>query len=208
MLRLYLLGGEDLERKDSREIDQIAFRDAGGHPLVVVFPWTSKTKGRQDLYRRQMVEYFKDMGARGVRFVEPTLPYTEIVKLVEDSDLIYLPGGDPQLLIELMRNTGAAHLLRTYDKVIIGNSAGAVALAQEYVLLAEEGCLIAAVSSGLGLLDFSVAVHYEPSMDAQLEDLSTSRDILAIPEGSALFFTDCSISLLGDVAIFIEGKKT
>jgi dipeptidase E len=207
MLRLYLLGGEDLESKDSKEIDHMAFRDAGGNPLVVVFPWTSKAKGRQDVQRRMMVDYFKELGARGVRFVEPTLPYTEMVKLVEDSDLIYLPGGDPKLLVELMRNTGAAHLLRTYDKVIIGNSAGAVAMAQEYVLLAEEGFSTFTVSSGLGLLDFSVAVHYEPSMDAQLESLSTSRDILAIPEGSALFFSDCSISLLGEVEIFKEGKK-
>jgi len=40
-----------------------------------------------------------------------------------------------------------------------------------------------------------------------LESLSTSRDILAIPEGSALFYSDCSISLLGEVEIFKEGKK-
>jgi dipeptidase E len=207
MLRLYLLGGEDLGAQASKDIDRIAFRDAGGDPLVLVFPWTSKAKGRQDVPRRLMVDYFKGLGASGVRFVEQTLPYTEMVKLVEESDLIYLPGGDPKLLIELMRSTGAAHLLRTYDKVIIGNSAGAVALAQEYVLLAEEGYSTFVVSSGLGLLDFSVAVHYESSMDAQLEGLSLSRVIVAIPEGSALFFTDCSISLLGEVVIFREGRK-
>lgn len=208
MLCLYLLGGEDLEKRDSKEINRKAFRDAGGHPLVVVFPWTSKATGRQDIYRRMMVDYFKELGAKGVRFVEPTLPYTEMVKLVEESDLIYLPGGDPKLLIELMRNTGAAHLLRTYDKVIVGNSAGAVALAQEYVLLAEEGYNTFIISSGLGLMDFGVAVHYEPSMDAQLENLSTSRNIIAIPEGCALLYSDCSISLLGNVALFQEGKKT
>lgn len=207
MLRLYMLGGEDLDARDSMEIDQKAFRDAGGRPLVVVFPWTSRLTGRQDANRRVMVDYFKALGARGVRFIEPTLPYPEMVKLVEESDLIYLPGGDPKLLIEQMRNTGAAHLLRTYDKVIMGNSAGAVALAQEYVLLADEGYSTFTISSGLGLLDLGVAVHYEPSMDAQLESLSTSRDIVAIPERAALFYSDCSISLLGDVALFQGGQK-
>lgn len=206
MLRLYLLGGEDLKAQDSMEINRQAFRDAGGSPLVVVFPWTSREKVRQDTYRRLMVDYFKGLGAKGVRFVEPSLPYPDMVKLVEQSDLIYLPGGDPKVLIERLRNTGAAHLLANYDKVILGNSAGAVALCAEYVLLAEDSDAFT-VSSGLGLVDVGVAVHYDPYMDAQLENLSTSRNIFAIPEGGAVVMSRCSISLIGPVAVFQEGKK-
>lgn len=206
MLRLYLLGGEDLKARDSMEINRQAFKDAGGDPLVVVFPWTSREKARQDTYRRLMVDYFKELGAKGVRFVEPSLPYPDMVQLVEQSDLIYLPEGDPKALIERMRNTGASHLLAKYDKVILGNSAGAVALCAEYVLLLEESDAFA-VSSGLGLVEVGVAVHYDPYMDAQLENLSTSRNIFAIPEGGAVVISRCSISLIGPVAVFQEGKK-
>jgi peptidase E len=206
MLRLYLLGGEDFNAKGSREVNSQAFIDAGGAPLVVVLPWTSKEKLRQDAHRRLMVDYFKELGAKGVRFVEPSLPYPDMVKLVEQSDLIYLPEGDPKVLIERMRNTGAAHLLTNYDKVILGNSAGAVALCAEYVLLSEESDTFA-ISSGLGLVDLGLAVHYDPYMDAQLESLSTSRNIFAIPEGGAVVVSHCSISLIGPVAVFQEGKK-
>lgn len=205
-MRLYLLGGEDLSVKGSREINRQAFKDAGGAPLVVVFPWTSRAKAGQDRYRRQMVDYLKELGAKGVRFVEPTLPFPEMARLVEESDLIYLPGGDPKVLVERMRNTGASLLLANYEKVILGNSAGAVALCSEYVLLSEESDTFT-VSSGLSLVDFGLAVHYDPYMDAQLESLSTSRNIFAIPEDGAVIITCCSISLVGAVAVFQEGRK-
>ncbi|MDD1755636.1 MAG: Type 1 glutamine amidotransferase-like domain-containing protein [Methanomassiliicoccales archaeon] len=206
MLRLYLLGGEDIKDRGSKEVNGHAFSDAGGSPLVVVFPWTSREKVREDAYRRLMVDYFKELGARGVRFVEPSLPYPDMVKLVEQSDLIYLPGGDPKVLIERMRNTGASHLLANYEKVIVGNSAGAVALCAEYVLLSGDSDTFS-ISSGLGLVDLGVAVHYDPYMDAQLESLSTSRNIFAIPEGGAVVVSRCSISLIGPVAVFQEGRK-
>lgn len=206
MLRLYLLGGEDVKAKDSREVNLQAFRDAGGAPLVVVFPWTSRERVREDLQRRLMVEYFKELGASGVRFVEPSLPYPDMAKLVEHSDLVYLPDGDPKALVERMRNTGAAHLLASYDKVLVGNSAGAVALCSEYVRLSEDSSAFS-ISTGLGLVDLGLAVHYDPYMDAQLESLSTSRNIFAIPEGGAVIVSRCSISLVGAVAVFQEGSK-
>ena len=44
MLRLYMLGGEDIEKRDSRTLNELAFRDAGDSPSVVIFPWASKAK--------------------------------------------------------------------------------------------------------------------------------------------------------------------
>ena len=207
MLRLYFLGGEDLQERNSKEIDQRAFQEAGGSPSVLVFPWTSKTTAREDKYRRLMVEYFKELGARAVRFVEVSLPYTEMVQLVEQSDLIYLPGGDTRLLLDRMRNTGAAHLIQVYDKIILGNSAGALALCKEFVLRPEGEGGGLSIGSGLGLVDFSVAVHYEPSQDQELEGLSKDRHIFAIPEGGALVFDECNICLFGEVVMFQDGSK-
>jgi dipeptidase E len=205
MLRLYLLGGEDISIRNSKEIDSQAFADAGGSPLVVVLPWT-KGKMREDVQRRALVDYFKDLGARGVRFIEPSLPYSEMVKLVEQSDLIYLLGGDPKVLVERMRSTGVANLLMSYDEVIVGNSAGALALCSEYVLMSEESDA-PTFSSGLGLVDIGLVVHYESYMDAQLERLSTSRSLFAIPQGGAVVISCCSISLIGHVAVFQGGNK-
>ena len=206
MLRIYLLGGEEISIRDSKEIDSQAFADVGGSPQVVVFPWTSRERTREDVHRRVLVDYFKDLGARGVRFIETSLPYPDMVKLVEQSDLIYLPGGDPRALVERMRSTGAVNLLTSYDKVIMGSGAGALALCSEYVISSAESDAFT-VTSGLGLVDIGLAVHYESYMDSQLETFSTSRSVFAIPEGGAVVISCCSISLIGHVAVFQGGKK-
>lgn len=86
-----------------------AIRDAGAAPSVAVFPWGSK--GREEKQRRFLVTSLKEMGARTVRFVEHSLPFTEMVAIAESSDIIYLPDGDPRLLTEMLRDTGSIHLL-------------------------------------------------------------------------------------------------
>ncbi len=205
MLRLYLLGGEDIEKRDSRGLNEQAFRDAGDSPSVAIFPWASKEK--EERQRHLMVAYFKELGARAVRFVEHSLPFTEMVAIAESSEIIYLPDGDAKLLIGLLRDSGSIHLLRIHDNVIIGSSAGALALCSEYITLAKNAIEEMATEKGLGLSDFVVSVHYRPAQDPQLERLSKERSIFAIPDGAAIRSDVCSLSLLGDVELFIDGKK-
>jgi peptidase E len=200
-----MLGGEDIEKRDSRSLNEQAFRDAGDSPSVAIFPWASKAK--EEKQRRFMVTYFKELGARSVRFVEHSLPFTDMVAIAENSDIIYLPDGDTKLLIEMLRDTGSIHLLRLHDNVIIGNSAGALALCYEYIIPAKNGVDELAIEKGLGMSDFVVSAHYEPSQDAQLESRSKDRSIFAIPDGAAIRSDSCSLSLLGNVELFMDGKK-
>lgn len=60
MAILYFLGGEDIRRRDSREINSKAFSRAGGTPVILYFPWTATTT---DKYREIIGEYFSDLGA-------------------------------------------------------------------------------------------------------------------------------------------------
>jgi peptidase E len=154
-----------------------------------------------------MVTYFKEMGARTVRFVEHSLPFTEMVAIAESSDIIYLPDGDAKLLIASLRDSGSLHLLRLHDNVVIGNSAGAMALCGEYIVPSKSGVDELAVEKGLGLSDIVLSAHYEPSQDPQLEKLSKDRSIFAIPGGAAIRSDSCSLSLLGEVELFMDGKK-
>lgn len=199
-----MIGGENIEGRTARSLNEQAFRDAGGSPTVVIFPWASRTKDEKQ--RRSLVTYFKELGAYSVRFVERSLPFTEMVAIAESSEIIYLPDGDAKLLISSLRDTGSMHLLRLHDNVIIGNSAGAMALCSEFVMPAEN-IEEMAIEKGLGLSDYVISVHYELSQDHQLEKLSKDRNIFAIPIGAAIRSDHCSLSLLGDVQLFIDGKK-
>jgi len=208
MTKLYFLGGEDLAKRNSREINKKAFIDADGAPLVLIFPWTAKSIEGPDKYRTIMVNYFKELGAGKIEFAELSDSPEEIAQKIDMSDLIYLPGGDARILVVRIRNANIDNLLRKYGKVIIGNSAGALALCKDCIITKGRDHPETTIISGFGLVDFSVDVHYDSSKDRELKKLSRQRRIYAIPETGALVCNNGDLSFIGNVYSFYEGKKT
>jgi peptidase E len=208
MKKLYFLGGEDIAKRDSREINKRAFLDAGGAPIVLVFPWTAESVGRVDEYRKIMVDYFKDLGASTVDFAEYSDSLQEIATKVDHSDLIYLPGGLTTILVGRIKYKNVDDLLRKYDRVIVGRSAGALALCRECILTKNRGDRVTVIIEGIRLVDFSVKVHYDPSRDSELKKLSKEGKIYGIPERSALVYDNGALSFIGDVYLFQDGEKT
>jgi peptidase E len=209
MAKLYFLGGEDLAKRDSEQIDKKAFADAGGAPTVLVFiGWTSKSVHETEKYRRITFDYFKEIGAKKIVFAELSDSFEAIDTKMEDADLVYLPGGDPKLLVERIKKKGVDALLRRYDRVILGNSAGALALCGDCLIVGGEPPEETIMISGVGVVDFCVDVHYNSSKDKKLMELSKSRRVYAIAERSALVCDETEISFFGTVHLFFRGKKT
>jgi len=208
MTRLYFLGGEDIVKRDSKEINKKAFTDAGGAPVVLVFPWTAESVDKADKYRKTMIDYFKELGASKIEIAEPSDLLEEIAEKINGSDLIYLPGGDTKILVERIKNAKVDNLLRKYSKVMLGNSAGALAMCKDCILTKGKDNPVTTIISGFGLVDFSVDVHYDASKDEELKKLSTKRRIYAIPERCAVVYNNGNLSFIGDVYLFYGGKKT
>jgi dipeptidase E len=131
--------------------------------------------------------------------------------------LIYLPGGNPRLLVQRTRNRRVVSLFQKYNKSIIGNSAGALALCKYYVVIkGQAGESKSDLVPGLGLVDFAVSVHYKSSNiiysgqspDDELKALSERIKIFAIPERGALIYDNGRLKFIGNVYSFYHGKKT
>jgi peptidase E len=206
MAKLYFLGGENVLKQDSREINEVAFREAGEEPRVVVFTWARPSFDKNYKRRQRLLNYFRNLAAFTVEFVDYGDTFEGIKRKVEDSDLIYLTGGLTTVLIERLKIKNVDPLLRSYDKVIVGRSAGALALCKKCVLTDSRKPAVRMVT-GLGLVDFSVKVHYEPSKDCELKRFSKEETIYAIPERSALVYDRGALSFMGDVYIFQNGEK-
>jgi len=206
MARLYFLGGENVRKQDSKEINEAAFREAAEAPRVVVFPWARASFDKTYRRRQRLFHYFRNLGASTVDFVDYGDTFEEINRKVEYSDLIYLTGGLTTVLIERLKNKSVDPLLRKYDKVIVGRSAGALALCKKCVITYRSKPAVKMVT-GLGLVDFGVKVHYKPSKDAELKRLSKEETIYAIPERSALVYDNGCLSFMGDVYVFQDGEK-
>ena len=206
MPKLYFLGGENIVKRDSREINEVAFRDAGEAPRVVVFPWARASFDKACKRGKRLFDYFRNLGASTVDFADYGVSFEEINRKVECSDLIYLPGGLTSVLIERLKNKNVDLLLRKYDRVIVGRSAGALALCKKCVIT-DSRKPVTKMIRGLGLVDFGIKVHYKPSKDIELKRLSKEEKIYAIPERSALVYDNGRLSFMGNVYVFQNGEK-
>jgi peptidase E len=208
MAKLYFLGGENVAKRDSREINEAAFDDGGGAPAVVVFPWARASFDQTYKRRKRLFDYFKSLGACTVDFADYSDTFEEITQKVECSDLIYLPGGVASVLVERLKNRSVDRLLRKYEGVVVGRSAGALALGKKCVVTKNRRIPTSEIISGIGLVDFSVKAHYKPSKDKALKRLSKEEKIYAIPERSALVYDEGCLSFMGEVYLFQNGEKT
>jgi len=213
MKKIYLLGGEGILKRDSEEINKKALKDAGESPIVLVFPWVEKLE-KKSPYRESLKEYLIYLGAKEVIFSELEDSLESIKIKIKNSNLIYLPGGDQKILGKNLEKI--KELLKNFKGVIIGNSAGALVLGQKFIYYPNYDLNKEEIISGLGLLDFSLIVHYKskvPKFSWRTEEfirelsIRINSRIYAIPEKSALIYSDRNIKKVGKVECFFNGKK-
>jgi peptidase E len=215
-MKLYFHGGEDIRKRDSKEINEKAFADAGRSPRVLIFPWTARVE--KVGYRIVMRDYFRELGAGRIEFAELSDSFRKLKGKIESSGIIYLPGGNDRIPINRIKERRIGPLFRRYGKVMIGNSAGSLALCKRYVVIrGQAGEPKTETREGIGKVDFAVTVHYKSatpelsgrSPDRELRALSRKEGmrIYAIPERCALVYDGKKIRPIGGIYVFDRGKK-
>jgi peptidase E len=206
MPKLYLLGGENVLKRSAWEVNERAFRDAEEPLSVAVFPWARASFDRRYRKRKVLTDYFISLGAGSVDFIEYSDLAATIAQKVASSNLIYLTGGLVNALVERLRKMRVDSLLRGYDGVIVGRSAGALALCKKCVITCRNNRK-AKLVDGLGLADLTLKAHYKPQKDSTLQILSKGQKIYAVPSRSAIVYEDGVCSFIGKAYLFENGKK-
>jgi peptidase E len=205
MPKLYLLGGENVTRRSAKEINMQAFHEAAQSPSVLVFPWARPSFDNTYSKRRLVTDYYRSIGAATVDFAE----YAEAGSLEEkirSVDLIYLTGGQASILLE---RTAKMHLetpLRSFKGVIVGRSAGALALCKHCVTTQRYSQKIQLVN-GLDLAPIALKAHYIAEDDHTLQHFSHKTPIYAVPKDSALTYQNGKLSAVGTVYLFNGGER-
>ena len=206
MPKYYLLGGENTHKRDAEEINQKAFNDAGKSPSVLVFSWARASFDRTYPKSRLMFDYFRSLGASTVNNVDYSCTIEEIREKISESDLVYLTGGVPTVLIERLKKAGIRSLLRDFEGIIVGRSAGALALCRKCVITYRKTSEIQLVD-GLGLVDLTLKAHYKLGKDEKLVGLSKTEDIFAVPKDSAIIYDYGKLSFINNVYLFRDGLR-
>jgi dipeptidase E len=206
MPKYYLLGGENTHKRDAQEVNQRAFNDAGGSPNVLVFSWARASFDKTYPKSKLLFNYFRSLGATTVNTVDYSCSCSEIKEKISGSDLVYLTGGVPSVLVERLKKSGISTLLEEFEGVIVGRSAGALALCRKCIITYRSNCAVKVID-GLGLVDLTLKAHYKLGEDEKLSELSETQDIFAVPKGSALVCNNGDLSFINKVYLFHLGKR-
>ena len=206
MPKYYLLGGENTHKRDAQEVNQRAFNDAGKAPRVLVFSWARASFDKTYLKSKLLFNYFRSLGASTINTVDYSCTPTEIKEKISDADLVYLTGGVPSVLVERLKKSGIRSLLKDFEGVIVGRSAGALALCQKCVVTYRSTSEVKVID-GLGLVDLTLKAHYKLGIDENLIELSKEQDIFAVPKGSALVYDNGNLSFINNVYLFRKGER-
>jgi dipeptidase E len=206
MATIYLLGGENTNHRDAEKINQAAFNDAGPEPKILVFSWARASFDKTYAKSKLLFDYFRSLGACTVHTVDYSSTHAEIQEKIVASDLVYLTGGVPSVLIERLKKLGVDGLLRGFGGVIVGRSAGALALCRKCIITYRSDSRVKVID-GLGLVDLTLKAHYRLDWDRELIELSKTEDIYAVPKGSALICENGNLTVINSVYVFRNGRR-
>ena len=117
-----------------------------------------------------------------------------------------MTGGVPSVLLERLRKLHVDVLLKDFGGIIVGRSAGALALCRKCVITYRSDSSVKVID-GLGLVDVTLKAHYRLGNDEKLVELSKTEDIFAVPKGSALVYENGKLSVINNVYLFHNGER-
>lgn len=159
--------------------------------------------GAGGIWKRAYEEPLRSFGIRDVTWISPYRESRdEMVKAIDEADLLILPGGAPDLFMKKIRRFGLKNVIRQKD-LIWGISAGAMVQLGDYHITPDDDYDTFSWQTGLGILDFDLECHFTGSRH-QRESMSRAMaekglETWALYEEGGLVIRDGEITVMGQV---------
>jgi cyanophycinase len=221
--KVVLAGGNEL-RPGCEEMDERVLRDAGGRAARVVFLPTAVARYDPVGSGRGAVAYFGRLGAHcevAMILSHDDANRPDMAALIDGATLVYLGGGEPQVLLDALRSSLAWDAaLSAFERgaVVGGSSAGAMVVCSHTLLPGQRTPGQRAWVDGLGLVrDALVMPHFDAARAPSpagfaatlAQAVSPAFALFGIPEQSALLGAgrDWEVAGAGPVTVFQSGQS-
>ena len=161
----YFCSGFDINNAFWNELAYQLKQDLKNTKRIVYIPGSTKEnkiEKAKNMYIPAFTEHFKKIGVEfeNVECITPEMNEEEAQRLVLNSNMIFLLGGNPFLQQELYNSKGLTLLLQNYDGVIMGMSAGAMNMSK-YIITTpcSEEYPNFDIRPGLNLANISIYPH-------------------------------------------------
>jgi dipeptidase E len=201
-----MFGGIDVVGGQVSPLNQRWLAEANSKPICII-DLTSKDAARLPRFRSIMEAHFSGLTDSQLIFVSEQPSRDDVLNAIDRAGAIYIPGGDPEALLDNLAEQNLFSVLKSSKLPLIGNSAGAIAVCQDAVITADADVKTSIIRVGLGLVHFSVDPHYNQTHDHELFELSKGREIYGLPEQSAIIAEGSSNAFFGPIWLFVNGRK-
>lgn len=168
--------------------------------------------GKDSEYAMKMAELFKFYDVTDVNWIfyyKQSLD--EQIKLINDADILYYPGGAPDLMFERIKEKNLLEKLKAFKGIIIGSSAGAMIQLETYHISKDNEYSKFSLNEGLGYINnFFIEVHYRrrKKQKSSLRKMNKTfkKPLYIIPDDGILIYKDNAVATLGSAKMAYDGK--
>jgi len=207
--KLFLSGGGD--EKQTFEVDEIFLRDINSI-LYISLAWNNKNYNTCREWFINAMKQHKEVSIEMLTDLSKEIDFTKF-------NAIYIGGGNTFKLLKKIKDTNFnKRLIEFFDQggTIYGGSAGAIILGADINLALickdiDTKKVNLVETSALNLINNQdIQPHFESNELVKNQDYTgkTNRDIIGIPEGSALFFDGEEFKAIGAEPITIIKKNS
>lgn len=207
IMELCFIGGGHVLKGDLDDVFEELECKISPNTKVLVVPFATD-ESRYESWIESLQQAFTRIPNVTLGLLHEKLSKEDMINMIEEYDVLYIIGGQPERLLQVILDKELTAAISSFPGLMIGYSAGALAFCTDCILTKDEDYPDTIILQGLGLVDFSVEVHYRPESDEELLTLSKYRTIYALPDGSAILYKNDTIhTRINEIITFKNGTK-
>ncbi|MDY0276945.1 MAG: Type 1 glutamine amidotransferase-like domain-containing protein [Acholeplasma sp.] len=141
------------------------------------------------------------------------MSHSDMIKLIRSADILYYPGGAPDLMMKRIVEKNIFNELKSFDKIIIGSSAGAMIQLKNYHISPDNEYFKYSENEGLEYVDdLFIEVHFRRRRKQKSSMRKINRKykmpIYVIPDDGMLIVNNKVVTTLNAASLYYNNGKT
>ena len=138
----------------------------------------------------------------GITVLNDTMTKEEMFRSIENADIIFLMGGDTLKQNDFLMKNDLKPIIKTFKKVVIGISAGAINLSNISLCSKDEedGVEKTITYEGIGRINYTIEPHFDIDnkilLQNELYPLSEKMTIYGLPNNTGVRIIDSNFEIL------------
>ena len=171
---------------------------------IVFIPANFENMEKINGYANIDVSWFKEIGINlnGITVLNDTMTKEEMFRSIENADIIFLMDGDTLKQNDFLMKNDLKPIIKTFKKVVIGISAGAINLSNISLCSKDEedGVEKTITYEGIGRINYTIEPHFDIDnkilLQNELYPLSEKMTIYGLPNNTGVRIINKNFEIL------------